>query len=96
MHVFTAIALLLHASGLSLAVPSQIREIVKTDNGDITGHRSPKAKDVWEYLGIPYAQPPLGDLRFAAPQKYEGKGPYTAARFVSLSSLCTAFWHIRR
>jgi cholinesterase len=87
MHVLAAIALFLHASGLSLAAPSQTCETVRTDNGDITGHRSPKAKDVWEYLGIPYATPPLGNLRFAAPQKYKGKGPYTASKFVSLLSI---------
>jgi carboxylesterase type B len=32
---------------------------------------------------VPYAQPPLGDLRFAAPQKYTVKKAYTAAKFVS-------------
>jgi cholinesterase len=84
MHVLAAIVLWLHAAGLSLAAPSQACETVKTENGDITGHRAPKAKDVWEYLGIPYAQPPLAALRFAAPQKYKGKGPYSAANFVSL------------
>jgi cholinesterase len=86
MHVLAAITLLLHAYGLSLAAPTQTCETVKTDNGAITGHRSLKVKDVWEYLGIPYAQPPLGALRFAAPQEYKGKGPYTAAEFVSLLS----------
>jgi cholinesterase len=83
MRGLLTIALWLHASGLSLAAPSQTFKTVKTGNGDITGHRAPKAKEVWEFLGVPYAQPPLGDLRFAAPQKYTGKGPYTAANFVS-------------
>jgi cholinesterase len=71
------------ASQLSAAAPSASFETVETENGRITGHRAPKAKDVWEYLGIPYAQPPIGDSRFAAPQKYKGKGPYVAAEFVS-------------
>jgi hypothetical protein len=70
------------AASLSLAAPGSGFETVETENGRITGHRSPKNDDVWEYLGIPYAQPPLGDLRFAAPQKYKGKGPYTANEFV--------------
>ena len=77
------IALWLSASTLSVAVLFPTFETVNTENGRITGHRAPKAKDVWEYLGIPYAQPPLGQLRFAAPQKYQGKGPYRAAEFVS-------------
>ncbi|XP_014550632.1 hypothetical protein COCVIDRAFT_114979 [Bipolaris victoriae FI3] len=54
---------------------------VQTQNGAITGHRAPNAKDVWEYLGIPYAQPPLGNLRFAAPKKYSLKGSYMAADY---------------
>ena len=51
---------------------------VKTSNGAVTGHRVGKVN---EYLGIPYAQPPLGDLRFAAPQKYVGNKPYVAANY---------------
>jgi len=77
------ITLWLFASRLSLAAPSLSFETIETNNGRITGHRAPKATDVWEYLGIPYAQPPLGNLRFAAPQKYKGQAPYTAANFVS-------------
>jgi cholinesterase len=84
MHGLTTLSLLLCASGLSLAAPKTSSiEHVKTANGRITGHRSPKANEVWEYLGIPYAQPPLGDLRFAAPQEYKNKGDYVAANFVS-------------
>jgi cholinesterase len=56
---------------------------VETENGRITGHRSAKVNAVWEYLGIPYAQPPLGELRFTAPEKYRANGPYSADNFVS-------------
>jgi cholinesterase len=80
---FFIIALWFCASKLTVLALSQSFETVKTENGYITGHRSPKAGDVWEYLGIPYAQPPVGDLRFAAPQKYRANSSYTAARFVS-------------
>ncbi|KAI4223713.1 MAG: hypothetical protein L6R36_005209 [Xanthoria steineri] len=45
---------------------------VKTSNGIIIGHEAPNASQVVEYLGIPYAQPPIGDLRFAAPVAYKG------------------------
>jgi cholinesterase len=69
---------------LSLAVPAaRSFETVETGNGRIVGHRSATSENVWEYLGIPYAQSPLGDLRFAAPQKYKGNGSYTANKFVS-------------
>jgi cholinesterase len=87
MRGLLTIALWLHASGRSVAAPTQSFVTVKTENGDITGHSAPKAKDVLEYLGIPYAQPPLGELRFAAPQKYIGEEPYTAANFVSPTSI---------
>lgn len=54
-----------------------------TSNGLIIGHRSDKRPSVIEYLGIPYAQPPVNDLRFAPPQKYQGQGTYVAANYVS-------------
>lgn len=55
---------------------------VDTSNGPITGHPAVNASDVVEYLGIPYAQPPLGDLRFAPPVKYSGDKPYVASHWV--------------
>jgi cholinesterase len=83
MRGLVAIASWLCATTLSSAAPSAGFETVETENGRITGHRSPNSKDVWEYLGIPYAQPPLGNLRFSAPQKYRGNGSYAASKFVS-------------
>lgn len=56
---------------------------VETTNGPITGHIAPRAPSqcVIEYLGIPYAKPPVGDLRFAAPHPLDIQGPYIAANF---------------
>ena len=59
---------------------------VTTTNGLITGHRAPNATKVYEYLGIPFAQAPIGDLRFAPPEKIRSttsKTPYIAQNFVS-------------
>lgn len=44
--------------------------IVQTEFGEIVGKTVslPFSKLVYEYLGIPYAQPPLGELRFSAPK----------------------------
>ena len=61
---------------------------VETTNGRITGHPAANTSgDVVEFLGIPYAQPPLGELRFAPPRKLdrrhhseEGEG-YAADEF---------------
>lgn len=54
---------------------------VNTSNGPITGHLSTNTSCVIEYLGIPYAKPPIGDLRFAPPQRITAKTPYNAASF---------------
>ena len=59
---------------------------VQTSNGPITGHAAPNASQVIEYLGIPFAEPPLGSLRFAPPVVYSGKAPYVASAWVSLAS----------
>ena len=44
--------------------------VVQTDNGAVVGNAEtlPLGKSVYEYLGIPYAEAPIGDARFAAPQ----------------------------
>ncbi len=58
---------------------------VQTSNGFIVGHEAPNASHVIEYLGIPYAQPPIGHLRFAAPLPFAGdaKSTFSASQFVS-------------
>lgn len=60
---------------------------VTTQSGRITGHRGTNRSSVYEYLGIPFAQPPLGDLRFASPQKYlpvSKSKPLIASTYVNL------------
>ncbi|EEY17221.1 carboxylesterase [Verticillium alfalfae VaMs.102] len=54
---------------------------VATTNGPVTGHLAPNASCVIEYLGVPYAKPPVGDLRFAPPQKISARKAYEAANF---------------
>lgn len=57
-------------------------ETINTSNGNVIGHRVATSGDAWEYLGIPYAQPPVGQLRFVAPQKSDHTGAYNVSGFV--------------
>lgn len=42
--------------------------VIKTSSGTIQGFVNKTAPDVRQFLGIPYARPPIGDLRFAPPE----------------------------
>lgn len=44
---------------------------MQTEAGEIVGNIEtlPFGKSVFTYLGIPYAEPPVGELRFAAPKQ---------------------------
>ncbi|EQB48869.1 carboxylesterase [Colletotrichum gloeosporioides Cg-14] len=57
------------------------RLTVNTTNGPITGHLASNASAVIEYLGIPYAKPPIGDLRFAPPVQFTSNTSYEASKF---------------
>ncbi|KAN0091824.1 alpha/beta-hydrolase [Hyaloscypha variabilis] len=58
-----------------------VGQIVQTDSGPVSGHAALNASQVSEYLGIPFAAPPVGDLRFAAPQKYTGNSSINGTSF---------------
>ena len=47
-----------------------VGQSVKTSSGTVYGHAAPNRTQVSEYLAIPFAQPPIGNLRFNAPQSY--------------------------
>jgi hypothetical protein len=59
-----------------------VGEPVKTTSGTVVGHAAGLKPLVSEYLGIPFAKPPIGNLRFAAPQKFKGNGTIHASDFV--------------
>lgn len=44
-----------------------IGQTVSTTSGPVQGHAASDASQVSEYLGIPFAQPPTGRLRFEPP-----------------------------
>ncbi|TFB07518.1 Acetylcholinesterase [Trichoderma ghanense] len=83
-------ALILGAAAFARASPVHIATsncdtsrflTVSTTNGPVTGHPASNSACVLEYLGIPFAQPPAGDLRFAPPAKIKSQKPYVAANF---------------
>ncbi|KAF1990719.1 alpha/beta-hydrolase [Aulographum hederae CBS 113979] len=62
------------AAAAATPVKRDVGAIVKTSSGSVQGHEAswPKGSGVSEYLGIPYAMPPLKELRFAAPKLFTG------------------------
>ncbi|KAF2162727.1 hypothetical protein M409DRAFT_31813, partial [Zasmidium cellare ATCC 36951] len=58
-----------------------IGQAVNTTSGLVHGHRAPNATLVSEYLGIPFARPPVDDLRFAPPVKYHNTSSVSGAAF---------------
>ena len=83
-------ASLLAASLAAAAARSDVRRDewtvgrrVETTSGPVEGHAAPNATDVSEYLGIPYAKPPIDGLRFQPPVRYEGSSTINGTNFVS-------------
>jgi cholinesterase len=67
---------------VSLAIAARQKYDVETTNGKITGHLAPGVSNTIEFLGVPYARPPLGQLRFAEPLPPKGKAAYIASDWV--------------
>lgn len=69
--------------------------IVKTNYGLIQGkrHTTRKGYETDCFLGVPYAQPPVGDLRFKKPQRMEPwEGVKKCRRFGNRSIQDDKFW----
>jgi cholinesterase len=66
---------------LQFASAWQIGEQVKTSSGPVKGHASSWQPDVSEYLGIPYALPPVGLLRWTTPRPFTGDTVIQAQKF---------------
>lgn len=62
---------------------------INSTSGLIIGHRAPDRRSTFEFLGIKYGQAPIGDLRFAPPQRYIAapNTVYNASTWVSSSHL---------
>jgi hypothetical protein len=75
---------------------NNVGQRVRTTSGFVTGHPAPNASQVSEYLGIPYAKPPVGTLRFASPVAYVNPGgTVDGSNFVSHQTLLPWLLRIR-
>lgn len=54
---------------------------IATTIGNVRGHIANGSSCVGEFLGVPYAEPPLDQLRFEAPQPITEKRNYEASNF---------------
>ncbi|KAF7309409.1 Carboxylic ester hydrolase [Mycena indigotica] len=80
--MFSSGLLLLLAARLveSATIESRAAPTIKLDNGVFTGKAS--SSRTQSFLGIPFAQPPVGDLRFRLPQPVSAyNGSYTVTSF---------------
>ena len=80
---FASIVLGIGGLGVDAAANWTVGQVVSTSSGAVSGHAASNATGVSEYLGIPFAQPPVGDLRFAAPVAYNGSAAINGSSFVS-------------
>jgi para-nitrobenzyl esterase len=65
----------------SLVSAASAAGVIPTDRGPVRGTETPAMK---EWLGIPYAAPPVGDLRWRAPRPHaRWQGPRDATHFAN-------------
>lgn len=68
--VTCAVVLLVSKITLAEVKENRLSPVVQTESGAVVGtvENLPYGKTAHQYLGIPYAEPPVGDLRFADPK----------------------------
>jgi hypothetical protein len=60
-----------------------VGQTVQTSSGPVEGHPANNDSSVSEYLGIRYAEAPIGNLRFAPPVAFNGTTWINGTTFVS-------------
>ena len=80
----SAVGIAIASSGQNGPHPFQVGQEVWTTSGLVTGKAAPNRTEVSEYLGVPYGAPPVGQLRFAAPEPFVGHGKINATAFVCM------------
>lgn len=64
-----------------------VGQTVQTTSGPVEGQEASSSDGVSEYLGIPYAAPPVGECRWLPPAKFSGNTTIKATSFVSHPTL---------
>lgn len=64
--------------------------VISTTSGKINGNVDPDLPNVHQYLGIPYALPPVGERRWAAPELLDQ--PDSDIQATSLPPSCLQYW----
>ena len=72
MHFFTAVVILTCLTGCQTPTSSPDDLTIQVDGGLISGIPVGSDGQVRAYKGIPYAAPPVGDLRWKPPQPAKG------------------------
>ncbi|OLN86960.1 Cholinesterase 3 [Colletotrichum chlorophyti] len=81
--IVDTLGILVATCSLIAATPTlwTVGQSVETTSGIVQGHAASSAVQVSEYLGIPYAQPPIGVLRFQPPTRFAGSGTINGSAF---------------
>ena len=77
LHLAIACGCLIGGAAQAVMIPIA-GDPVRTGSGEVAGTRLPSG--VRAYLGVPYAQPPVGDLRWSAPRPLHWNGRWNADR----------------
>ena len=81
---------------LSLCL-AELNVQISTNQGEIQGVRkvARNGDEFVAFYGIPYAQPPLGDLRFAPPKPHQGwKSEENSIRDATTNDVYNECWQI--
>lgn len=78
MHLPTRFAVVLLAAATGACVPASAPTLVRTDSGMVAGRVLDSGVRAW--LGIPFAKPPVGDLRWREARPVTWNGVYNADR----------------
>jgi cholinesterase len=82
LHSFGALVAAEPAAEISTAKTAwTVGQRVQAGGAVIHGQASKWQPEVSEYLGVPFAKPPVGDLRFAAPKPIQLNGTIFAHKF---------------